>query len=86
MRPDALLLKIHGISEVLLIIDHPDMGIMGKTIGGIRVLILMDPIVDFKLNGIVNWRKACNSLIALPYCFFLFSKIPDGFVLSISVC
>ena len=85
MSPYALLLEIDCISEVLFIINHFEMGILGKAIGNIGMLILIGLIVNFKLNGVVNGRKPCNSLITLPYCFFLFSEIPDRFILTIPI-
>lgn len=81
MRLNALLVKINGIPEVLLIIDHFEMGIMGKAIGSIGVFILDGLIVDLNLDGIVNWRKPFYPLVARPYRFFPLPKIPDRLVL-----
>ena len=85
MRFDALLMKINGISEMFLIIDHFEMSIADEAIGSIVMFFLNGLIIDFKLDGIVNWRKPCYSLVARPYSFFLLPKIPNGLVLCVSV-
>jgi hypothetical protein len=85
MSFDAFLLKIDGLSKMFFIIDHFEVIIMSKAIGGINMLFFLLSICNFELYGMVDGGKACYFLKAGSDCFLLLSKVSDRFVLAIPI-